>query len=301
MSAKSTNTWVGWQGIVAEVPADWSLAAASGDEKSGYFRVDSTGSLALEVKWSKVGKQVDLYAQLGNYLDDLRRKARKKKLNFDQKIKSKEGGAVSFTWRADRKAQGKLWVCEDCGRVIIAQVSGEPSDDVSNIASWVLPTIEDHSEDGWRTWALYELIAESPPGYRLEKQRLLSGYIQLTFRKGVNRLVIERWGLANVALRNADLKDWYEDRAAVDLRAFNYSVDPVDFEGEPGLAVKGRMSVPALAIRGLRELLTFRKPAIHLTAYAWVCESTNKVFSVRMMHTAAESIADEVLERVECH
>ena len=53
MSDKGKHTWVGWQGVVAQVPADWSLSALNGSENSGYFRADNTASLMLEVKWSK--------------------------------------------------------------------------------------------------------------------------------------------------------------------------------------------------------------------------------------------------------
>ena len=300
MSDKN-RTWVGWQGIVAEVPADWSLAAVSGDEKSGYFRVDSTGSFMLEAKWSSAGRRVDLYSKLDAYLSDLRRKARKRRLGFEHKIKSKDAGVLAFSWRSDRKAQGRLWRCDECDRVIIAQVSGSRSDDVQNLASQILPTIQDHSEDGWRTWAMYDLIADVPPGYALEKHRLMSGYIQLIFRKGCSRLVIERWGLANVALKHSSLREWFADQAAYDLKPYRYSIQDVEFEEESGIRITGRRAGLRQALKSAYEFVTLRKPAAYLDGYVWLCQESNKIYSVQSLHPRKENIVDGVLERVGCH
>ncbi len=301
MNDKNNRTWVGWQGIVAEVPADWSLAAVSGDDKSGYFRIDSAGSLILEAKWSSAGKSVDLESRLREYLNDLRRRSRKRKISFDSKTKTRDASSITFSWRSDRKAHGRLWLCEKCNRVIIAQLSGSLSEDVSIPASQILPTFEDHTEDGWRTWAVYDLIAEVPPGYVLEKHKMMSGYIQLIFRKKSNRLILERWGLANVVLKKSGLKDWFRDRVDKDLMPFDYSVEEMDFDGEAGLRISGRRHGVLEYLKAAKELLTLKKPAMYLDGYTWVCEQTNKIFSIQSLHTKGEDISNEVLERVECH
>lgn len=301
MSDKNTRTWVGWHGVVAEVPADWSLSAISGDEKNGYFRVDSPGSLVLEAKWSRAGKQVDLYGRLDAYLGDMRRKARKRRVSFEHKIKSKDAGALTFTWRSDRKAQGRLWRCEQCDRVIIAQVSGSSSEDVSNAASVILPTIQDHSDDGWQTWAAYDLVAEVPPGYTLDRHRLMSGYIQFVFRNRANRLIIERWGLANVVLKNASLPEWFAERAAFDLRPYRFESEDVEFEEESGIHITGRRCGAGQLLKTASELLSLKKPAVFLDGYVWVCTESNKIYSVQSMHSKDERVLDEVLERVACH
>ena len=301
MNDKNSHTWIGWQGIVAETPADWSLVAVSGDERNGYFRAAGAGSLMLEAKWSKAAGHIDLLSKLEAYLNDLQRKARKRKIKFERKIKSKDKGTYTFSWRSDRKAQGRIWQCCECGRVVIAQVSGSLSEDVSNVASFVLPSIEDHSEDGWRTWALYDLIADVPPGYVLEKHQLMSGYIRLLFRKGNNQLVIERWGLANVALKKGSLREWFAERAGYDLRAYGFSIQDVEFEEEAGIQITGRRAGVRQALKSAYEFMTLRKPAVYLDGFIWVCEKSNKIFSVQSMHSRAEDVLDKTLERVECH
>ncbi|MDH7481776.1 MAG: hypothetical protein QHH26_07365 [Armatimonadota bacterium] len=299
---KIRRTLVGWQGIVAEVPCDWSLASIGGDGKSGYFRVDSPHSLSLEVKWfTGSSERIDVRRRLEEFLKDLGRKARKRKVNFEYKIKSKEDGTISFTWQADRKAVGKLTRCDRCKRILIAQVSGLSSDNVSGVASQILPSLMDHSEDGWQTWAVYDLIAEVPPDYRLEKHQLMAGYIRLNFRKGVNRLTIERWGLADVALRKCTFTEWYADRVRYDFRPFRYSMQEVDFDGESAIEVTGRRHGLKEILRSASELLRGKSPAIFLDACAWVCEESNKIYSVQAIHSRQEKVFDEVVDRVECH
>lgn len=301
MSKNSKMSMVGWHGVVAEAPEDWSLAALGGDEKSGYFRVDSPGTMALEVKWSKADPKVDLESKVNAYLSDLDKKAKKRKIGFDKKVRPKDDAGVTFTWRADRKAQGRIWRCDECDKVIIAQVSGLLSQDVSTIAGQILGSIQDHSSDGWRTWAMYGLAADVPPGYVLQKHQLMSGYIQLIFKRKSEQLTIERWGLANVALKNKGLKEWFSDRACLDLAPFRFKTEDVEFESETGLQVKGRRWGIRPMFQSIAEVLSLQAPAVHLDSYVWLCETSNKIYSVQSVHSKREDVIDQVLERVVCH
>ncbi len=300
MNDTNRRTLVGWQGITIEVPDDWSLASISGDEKSGYYRVSSPGTTAVEVRWSEASEKVNLSARLDAYLKDLDRKSRKRNLDFQSKTREKDGD-LFFTWRADRKAEGRLFRCAECKRAIIVQVSGVPGDPVSSVASFVLPSVKDHAEDGWRTWAMYDLQADVPQGYRLEKHKLMAGYLQLQFRKGANQLVIERWGLANVALKKATLAEWFSERMRIDLAGFTYKIEDLPDEPEPAIQAIGRRSGIIGVYRTIGDLGKLRMPAMRLDTYAWVCEESNKIFSVQSMHTRKERIMDDVIARVECH
>lgn len=296
----TTRALIGWQGIVIEVPADWSLASVSGDEKSGYYRVSSPGTAAVEVRWSEASAKVDLSAKLDSYLRDLDRKSRKRNLDFRSKTHEREDG-IYFTWRADRKAEGRLFRCPECKRAVIVQVSGMPGDAVSNVAAFVLPSVRDHSVGGWRTWAMYDLQADVPPGYKLEKHKLMAGYLQLQFRKGANQLIVERWGLANVALRKTTLAEWFAQRMRVDLTGFRYRIEDLPDEPEPAVqAVGWRWGILGF-FRTLNDVTRLRMPALRLDTYAWVCEESNKIYSAQSMHTGKERIMDDVIARVECH
>lgn len=300
MSENNPRALVAWQGIAIEVPTDWSLASISGDEKSGYYRVSSPGTAAIEVRWSEASEKVDLGAKLDTYLKDLDRKSRKQKLDFQSKVREKDGD-LRFMWRADRKAEGRLFRCPECKRAVIVQVSGVPGDPVSAVSSFVLPSVRDHAEGGWRTWAMYDLQADVPPGYKLEKHKLMAGYLQLQFRRGANQLIIERWGLANIALKKATLAEWFRERMRTDLTGFTYKVEELTDEPEPAVQAIGRRSGILGVYRTIGDLTKLRVPAMRLDTYAWACEESNKIYSAQSMHTAKERILDDVIARVECH
>lgn len=301
MNQKINTIKTGWQGIVADVPEDWCLAAVSGEGKEGYFRIDSTGTLVLEVKWSKFTGKANLHGRLTAYLESLKKKAKKSKLGFDYKINAKNEDTINFTWKSDRKAQGRIWKCDACGRILIAQLSGALNDDISIEASKIFSTFIDHSEDNWKIWGIYGLVTEVPPDYVLEKHQLMSGYIQLVFKKKNDKIVIERWGLANTVLKNTALKDWFMLRSVYELRPYRFEIENVQFEEEQGLRLHGRRSSIKEHLRTVSEFLTLQKPSYKLDGYVWHCDESNKIFSIYTVHSKNENVIDEILERTVCH
>lgn len=301
MGNTKPNVWVGWQGVVVKLPADWSLNVIGGEEKSGYFRVDSTGSLVFEAKWWKADSKYSIEANVQRYLDDLRKRAKKRNVEFDSKLKIRDDRNVSYSWSSDRRAQGRAWLCEKCKRLVMVQLSGEPKDNVSDLASVILPGVVDHVEDGWKRWGVYELVADVPPGYEMVKQQMMSGYIQLVFRKGSNLLALERWGIANVALRKQGLVQWLNERVGYDLKGFKYSVEEADTGEGPGIVMNGRRRSLREHLKSVLEMLTLRRPAAALDGLIWVCEQSNRIYSVQTIHTSKEDVLDEVYKKVQCH
>ena len=301
MNEKSSIIKAGWQGIVADVPEDWCLAAVSGDEKEGYFRIDSTKTLILEAKWSKFTGKANLNGRVTTYLEGLKKKAKKNKLNFDYKIKTKDEDIINFSWKSDRKAQGRIWKCENCGRILIAQLSGALNEDISIEASKIFPTFIDHSDDNWRIWGIYGLVTEVPPDYVLETHQLKTGYIQLVFKKKNDKIVIERWGLANTVLKNTTLKDWFMQRSLYELKPYNFKIENIQFEEEQGLQYTGKRSSIKEHFKTVSEFITLQKPSYKLDGFAWYCEESNKIFSIYTVHSKKENVIDEILERTVCH
>jgi len=128
---------VGWHGIIVDAPADWSLVGVNGDAKKGYFRVDSPIASALEVKWEQAfGKKPDLMAKAREFLANIEKSARKRKVKFDTDLKADNGAvdSVRFLLRADRLGQWRLVYCERCDRVVIAQIITTRDENVSKVA-----------------------------------------------------------------------------------------------------------------------------------------------------------------------
>ena len=57
-----------------------------------------------------------------------------------------------------------------------------------------------------------------------KKQRLMTGYLEFSFRSRSRTLRAERWGLANVVLKDAHLLDWYgyQNRNRLSRYAYDY-------------------------------------------------------------------------------
>ena len=77
---------VGWQGFTLSVPATWDLTGFSGEEASGYLRIDDSEEQGTEIKWATERAKAKHEPNLGErreaYFDALRKTARKKKIDL---------------------------------------------------------------------------------------------------------------------------------------------------------------------------------------------------------------------------
>lgn len=291
---------VGWQGIVVDAPMDWSLVGVSGDNKKGYFRVDSPVASALEVKWERIsGQAPDLMAKAREFLNSIEKSARKKKLKFDREIKSDgDPASLRFLWRSDRLGQGRLVYCEQCRRLIIAQVIMARDENIAKTASQMLDSIRDHRDDGWLDWGLYGLGFAVPPGYTIRKQTLMSGYLALNFKKGAHTIVVERWGLAATLLAKDDMASWYRKDAMPDVKGYRAVVEPRRVGEFEGLKISGRRRGLISAIKAMACSLTLHSYPDVLTGYVWHQADDNRLFSIRVTHAQGEHTAEKIRDLV---
>lgn len=292
---------VGWQGITLKAPPDWSLVGVSGDDKKGYFRVDSPVSSAIEVRWSPAqGKAPDLMTRGREFLANVEKACRKKKIRFSSKIRPDRDNSVDFVWRADRLGQGRLLYCAGCDRVIIAQVVSSREESVSHIAPVMLDSLTDHRPDGWVNWALYGMQFAVPAGYRVDKQSLMSGYLMLSFKSRAKTLVVERWGLASSLLAEYGFEQWYRKDVMPDIKGYRVEVKAGDVGGFEGLVVKGVRSGLRQAVKAAAYSLTLHPHPKYLTGYAWHQPESNRLFAVRATHAEGEDIADKARDSIFC-
>lgn len=292
---------VAWQGVSLRVPEDWSLVGVSGDDKKGYYRVDSPKSSALEVRWEKAfGKPPDLKAKAKDFLAGFEKTCRKRKIQFSNKIKDDAEG-VAFTWKADRLGQGRLRYCRECDRVIIAQVISTRDEDITGIVPLILDSLRDHREDGLLDWGLYGLEFAMPPGYRIVRQKLLSGYLSLEFKDKAKSLTVERWGLAKTLVGSLELDEWYRKDVMPDIKGYRAEITSEQIKGHAGLVIKGKRAGLKQAAKALLAATTLYPHPGLLTGYAWHCEESNKLFGVRGTHVDGDDTVDKVFEIISCH
>lgn len=303
--------------MTLRVPEAWDLTGFSGDEAGGYLRVDDSEEQALEIKWAtepKKSKSVpDVTVRRESYFRSLKQAAKKKKLELSTKdveppryVERPERTACGFNWVGDRKGVGAVWYCSKCRRVVIAQVLGDRTGkgSLGTVAEKVLGSLACHSDDPeWNTWALYDLETRVPSSYKLVSQQLMNVYLRLTFAKGLSKLSVEQWAVANVARRDAYLDVWLKNNAKGEMASARYVADEAEANGHPALSLSGGLAFGLPMFDAIKEASRqFRLPATRFSATAWQCETANKIFLVESMRPARETDRTaEVAANTRCH
>jgi hypothetical protein len=299
---------VGWMGVTIHAPEGWSPVSISSEGENGYLKVVSPDTRFLEVKWERPKGAPSVPKALDGYFEKLRKAAKKARREIDLKtrpkgltaIRPQSQGPIPYTWLADRRAFGCIWHCGTCNKMVIAEVVGEPDDDLS-FAGDLLRAIEDHGEEGWNEWSLYGLTVPAPAAYRMEKQVLMTGHQRFELRAGTASILADRWGLAEIALRGATVRQWYESRESGTLMRYAYRVEEVDLHGHPALRFTGRDRIPFGLLKVLRASSRLRWPTFFLKGYVWHCAESNRIYALFGEQTRKSTVIDEVAAKMCCH
>jgi hypothetical protein len=322
---EASASWVrfGWQGLSGLLPADWNIAAISGEHKQGFLRFDDSERPRLEIKWSQ--QHVDIGKNLEKYLKSLSQSKRGLNLRRPEPIdirqdvqilsrRGKPGKRLqSFSWQQGEayRGAGVMWGCEVCGRTVIAQVRGYGREDAVELARQVLSDLEDHGTDDKILWALYGLEFTAPDDYELAGQNLMAGYIDLSFRKKLSRLRVARWGLAETVLENVALRDWWLSMMTTKL--MNPKRLPIRWQAQaaavhehPGLLTEAYTKrIPLQIWRAVRAQLPkwlggAPAPKDGL-AQVWHCAPANRIYMVETSGVPDEETLAAVAESIICH
>jgi hypothetical protein len=336
----SARTVVGWQGIRCVLPPDWNVTRFSMDRDNGSLGIDSPGSgtMTVQIRWSNAASQsksgsslyyllapyfrrwmrrpeptpqkIDLKANLERILKETAKQAKKSKASFESSIKPEktegeqgERTAINFSWQGAGRGQGKIWYCATCNRIVVAQVVGMQKDQgaLAAIASQLFASLHDHAQDGYDLWGLYDLQMEIPQDFRLESQKLLSGYLQLIFTRGAERIVVDRWGLANMTLKKFTLDEWFRNNALISLKRQEREECTLA-RGHETLRYAGVLPLGA-RLKAFRESRGgLRRFPTRYEGGAWFCPESNKIYAVQVLHNArTEKLWSEVVTRCVCH
>jgi hypothetical protein len=300
-------TLIGWQGIRFTLPPDWNMTGFSMDRDDGYLKVDSPGTMFVQVKWTD--PRFKRPSNFGEWVFREWQKRRKgtkaspKPPDLRNILESflRQTEKQNFSWTGGGQGQGKIWHCKVCGRVVIAQVVGTAKDNIANVASQMFGSIHCHGEKGWETWALYDLVASIPSDFELKSQKLMSGYLKLEFgRRGGERISVERWGLANISLKKFTLSEWF--RKTCELGAYRVKEEDISVQEHEAVRAAGRVRSPLLLASALRDAIGTLRPATRYDGCCWECPETNKLYAVQVWHNVkTEGLLEEVAARCECH
>lgn len=285
-------TTFGWAGIRLEIPSNWELSGLSGDEKDGYLRLDGEEMPRLELKWAQSKKKKpDLGRVLDEYFKLVRKNYKRKeaKLHIQRHVNLVRDESVfegrevvSFTWKGDIRANGIIFHCHTCKRITIVQVMGHLKENLRATTVRILQSVQDHPSEQNVLWSAYKLNVEVPRRYRLGKHQLLSGYLLFSFADGSRKISIERYGVADVTLKDQDLESWFRLKYAKAIGGYGFEITSRMHDGDEHLRVIGEQTrvtdrIPFAPVLAVDKVMRRQVFAAHL----WRCHKSNRIYVVQ--------------------
>jgi len=299
-----------------ELPSTWELSALSGDYDNGYIRMDDENSPRMELKWSKSKeKKPDLQKILDEYFKGMRKRlgqsadGLKIKRNIEL-IKNeeffKDRDVVFYNWKTEVRANGAIWYCRECKRIVVIQIMGYIKEAMLTDTIRIIESVHDHPEGQVNLWSAYQLSAEVPRRYQLDKRKLMSGYLMFSFVDGSRTLSVERFGLADVILRDADIQSWFRSYYAKNLRGYGFSLEEDtqsinEYDNRQKLLGQEKRFIDRIPFSPLFVIdkILRRK---QIAARFWHCKESNKIFVVMAMSKkGADELVFQVASSIECH
>ncbi len=312
-------TLFGWAGIQLEIPTTWEISGISGDEKNGYLRLDDADMPRLELKWAKSRKKKpDLHATLDEYFKLVRKNYKRGgNVSFRRNVDLikdedflKGNTVLGFSWKGGIRANGLIIHNPDTKRITIVQVMGRIKENWRPIVLRIFQSIKDQGDAKNTIWSAYGLRLAVPNNYKLEKQKLLSGYLLFAFTRGRNRKIsVERYGPAEVLLNEYSaepnqLETWFRTRYAKAIRGYGFQVTPHHEDGDERVTFIGQQTrvydtVPFSPVLIVDKIIKRTR----LTFYTWRCHHSNRIYVVQTFgrNEASEKLAQEVAESINCH
>jgi len=299
-----------------EIPSTWELSALSGDYDNGYIRMDDESVPRMELKWSKSKeKKLDLQKILDEYFKGMRKRlgtsadGLKIKRNIEL-IKNegffKDRDVVFYSWKTDVRANGAIWYCKECRRIVVIQIMGYLKESILNDTIRIIESVHDHPDGQVNLWSAYQLSVDIPRRYQLDKRKLMSGYLMFSFIDGSRVLSVERFGLADVILRDADLQSWFRSYYAKNLRGYGFSFEEdqlLNNEYDQKLKLSGQErrfidKIPFSPLFVIDKVMR-RKQVV---ARFWQCKESNRIFVVMAMSKkGADELVAQVASSIKCH
>lgn len=214
---------VGWNGVRISVPEDWH---PSGIERR-CLMFERSARPVMTLRWEPSknrGSFSPVISRIrkglpGEFRHTLREitlpDAWRRALGGSFEKKDVESAAV-FSWGDPAGGgEGLLFECRRCRRIFLLHFHHpEILIDIEDIPR-ILASFRSGFEDGRVVWAVFDIRAVVPEGFRLVRHRFMPGAYELTFRARKDTVRLWRWGPASVLLRNRTLQAFAADRLAV--------------------------------------------------------------------------------------
>lgn len=273
VSAESWKT-VAWDGVSFSVPEDWDPARVG----RRHLMLESAPGPVMEIKWAAVAGRFSEdrhFRKLARRVGRSGGAFRKTTLPAAWRPCVENFESTGFQWDAGaERAAGVLLYCPGCRTASLIQFLERPGADiVTSAAARVLASFRDHRSDGRTAWALYDVAADLPDRFVLDRCRFEAGRFTLEFKGPGCRLELFRWAPAEVLLEGRDLSDFARTVAGGNGPAFR----DLTLHGQP--AVDGGDAKPTGAGERLLArlgLARFRRLRV------WHVAGCNRILGVRL-------------------
>lgn len=273
MSPKNWKT-IAWGGVRFVVPDDWDPARVG----RRHLVLESAPGPVMEVKWAAVLGRFAAGRHLRNLARHVGRNGgvfRETALPAAWRPGVAGFESTGFQWDAGaERAAGVLLYCPSCRTASMIQFLERPgADRITSAAVRVLASFRDHRSDGRTAWALYDVAADLPDRFVLDRCRFEAGRFVLEFKGPGHRLTLYRWAPAEMLLQDRGLAEFAQSAAGGNGLVFR----PSTVAGHP--ATEGTDPMPAGCGERLRARLgwiRFRRLRL------WQVTGRNRILGVRL-------------------
>ena len=104
-----------WEGFSFLHPNDWAPVTLAGTRREGYVRLQGSGRIGGQVRWTKSAKGAELSHALESYFRLLERDAKKAKTGFQAEKEAAPEEGLRYRWLGQGQGRGELFR-SPCGR-----------------------------------------------------------------------------------------------------------------------------------------------------------------------------------------
>jgi hypothetical protein len=199
---------VAWNGIRFECPSDWEI----GKIGRCYLMLETENGPVLEVKWNTVRGRFSHKTQLRRlssmHTRRLRRTFRLEPLPKLWQNALGDYDTAGFFWQSNTiSGKGALIYCPECKTATLIQFFDSGKKNIEPDAEHLLETFRDHFASGVMPWAVFDISAQVPHWFKLDKYRFNAGEYELAFSTKKQYLTLFRWSPAEVLLREHTLDE----------------------------------------------------------------------------------------------
>jgi len=279
MNSRSSDSWktVAWNGVSLRVPSNWEVSSLA----TSYVQLDDATMPVLELKWQSVKG----HFSHKNYLKKLAQQSKTSPgLNFKEVPTPEQWQEAlpsftvrSFVWQTSQiGGEGVILYCPDCRTASLLQFYQKKGRDDSATQFEVLRSFQDHCEDGIVTWSLFGLSALIPKRFELVDHRFQPGHYRLEFQCRMEHLYLNRWGPADLLIKEGGLLQWFEKSCRELHWCKSATIRQYTYKGCS--ALYGQSKGSNTTIKNLWARITRRQPNSWIRI--WHLSSPNQILGV---------------------